>query len=130
MPLAQLSLESVPVLIQFIVGGSATVFLINQVLTFYKDHMREQPTPANTYATKNELSRVETEMKQSIGSLSDDLKAEASAQAGKRKAIYHQVEQLGRDMAAMKADNTTQTRQLFNVEQKVDRILERMPRIS
>ena len=137
--LAQLSLESVPSLIQFIIGGSATVFLVNQMLTFWKEHMKEQPTPSNTYATKVELTKVESELKASLGKiekeltdslteLGKDLKAEASSQAGKRKQIYHEIEQVGKDMAGLKADNVTQTRQLFNVEQKVDRILERMPR--
>lgn len=128
--IAQLSLDTIPSFVVFIVGGSATIFLINQVLTFYKAHIKEQPTPANTYATKVELTKVETELKDDIDSLTTALTNEANSQAGKRKKIYENIEQLGRDMAGLKADNVTQTRQLFNVEQKVDRILERMPRIQ
>lgn len=56
--LAQLSTENIPSLITVLVGGSAAIFLINQVLTFYKTHMKEQPTPANTYATKEEMKHT------------------------------------------------------------------------
>ena len=127
-PLAQLSLESMPSLVTFIVGGSAALFLVNQALTFYKEHIRERPTPADTYATKTELGRVETQLRESIGELADDLKEEVGAQAGKRKRIYESIEKLGQDMAAMKSDNTAQTRQLVNLEAKVDRLLERSSR--
>lgn len=137
--LAQLKLDSIPSFVMFIVGGSATIFLINQVLTFYKEHMKEQPTPSNTYATKVELSKVETELKSSLGEieteltgrlieLGKDLKIEASAQAGKRKQMYQEIEQVGRDMATVKADQINQTRQLFSMETKIDRLIERTPR--
>jgi hypothetical protein len=126
--LAQLTKDNSPSFLVFVGGASVSLFLINQALTFYKSHMKEQPAPAATYATKQELSRVEADMKESIGRLADAMTREVSSQAGKRKAIYEDLEQLGKDMAGLKADNTTQTRQLFNVESKVDRILERMPR--
>lgn len=80
--LAQLSLETIPSLVVFVVGGSATIFLINQVLTFYKQHMKEQPTPANTYATKEEMkfahgriSREREEINREIARLGEEQKA-------------------------------------------------------
>jgi hypothetical protein len=126
--LAQLTKDNSSSFLIVVAGGSLSIFLINQVLTFYKAHMKEQPPPSQTYATKQELARVETDMKDSIGKLADDLKAEAGAQAGKRKKIYEEIEQLGKDMAALKADSTTQSRHLFSIEQKVDRLIERTPR--
>jgi phytoene dehydrogenase-like protein len=126
--LVQISFEAIPSFVMFAIGGSAALFLINQALTFYKEHMREKPVPAATYATKTELAKVENDLKDSLTSLSLELKEEAQAQAGKRKAIYAKIEQLAHDTAGLKADNATQTRQLFNVEQKVDRVLERLPR--
>lgn len=53
--LAQIGADAVGPLVQWIIGGSAVMFLLNQVLTFYKQHIREQPTPSNTYATKEEM---------------------------------------------------------------------------
>ena len=80
--LAQLSLENIPPLITVLVGGSAAIFLINQVLTFYKQHMKEQPTPANTYATKEEMkfahgriSREREELNRELARLSEEQKA-------------------------------------------------------
>lgn len=128
MPIAQLALDTVPAFVTFVVGGSAALFLVNQALTFYKEHIKERPAPADTYATKTELSRVENQLRESIGELADDLKDEVGAQAGKRKRIYESIEKLGQDMAAMKSDNTAQTRQLVNLEAKVDRLLERSTR--
>lgn len=52
--LAQLSERTADALVVWMVGGSAAIFAINQVLTFYKAHIKEQPTPSDTYATKAE----------------------------------------------------------------------------
>ncbi len=126
--IAQLTKDNSSSFLIVVAGGSLSIFLINQVLTFYKAHMKEQPAPSATYATKQELARVETDMKESIGKLADAMGREVSAQAGKRKAIYEDLEQLGKDMAALKADSNTQSRHLFSIEQKVDRLIERNTR--
>lgn len=60
--LAQLSADTGSSLMTFLVGGSAALFLINQALTFYKQHIKEQPTPANTYATKDEMKQAHGRM--------------------------------------------------------------------
>ncbi len=52
--LAQLTERTADALVVWMVGGSAAIFAINQVLTFYKAHIKEQPTPSDTYATKAE----------------------------------------------------------------------------
>lgn len=76
--LAQLTTEALPSFVTFVIGGSASVFLLNQVLTFYKSHMKEQPTPANTYATKDELRQAHGRMdreKREFDAAIRDLKA-------------------------------------------------------
>lgn len=60
--LAQVSNDQINPLVQFVVGGSAAVFLLNQAITFWKEHMREQPTPSTTYATKEELRQAHGRM--------------------------------------------------------------------
>jgi hypothetical protein len=56
--LAQLTERTADALVVWMVGGSAAIFAINQVLTFYKAHIKEQPTPADTYATKAEHAEL------------------------------------------------------------------------
>lgn len=38
------------------------MFFLNQALTFYKVHMKEQPSPANTYATKEEHAALRNQV--------------------------------------------------------------------
>lgn len=56
--LAQIPEAAAASLVTWMVGFSAAVFFINQVLTFYKVHIKEQPSPANTYATKAEHAEL------------------------------------------------------------------------
>lgn len=60
--LAQITPDQIHPLVQVIIGGSAAIFLLNQAITFWKEHMREQPSPANTYATKEELRQAHGRM--------------------------------------------------------------------
>ena len=60
LPFAQLTPQILPPLVWWIAGFSLTLLLLNQALTFYKTHMREQPTPSHTYATKTELNELRT----------------------------------------------------------------------
>ena len=48
------------------------MFLLNQVLTFWKEHMREQPTPADTYATKEEHDALIAEVDARFDKLNED----------------------------------------------------------
>lgn len=81
--LAQLSLDSIPSLMTVLIGGSAALFLINQALTFYKEHMKEQPSPANTYATKEEMKHAHGR----IGRERDEINREITRLGEEQKAI-------------------------------------------
>lgn len=67
--LAQLSEQTADALVVWMVGGSAAIFAINQVLTFYKAHIKEQPTPADTYATKAEHAELRTRVDRMSGEI-------------------------------------------------------------
>lgn len=56
--LAQLSSAMAEPLVQWLVGASAAAFLLNQGLDLWKKHFRENPTPSNTYATKEQLKEA------------------------------------------------------------------------
>ncbi|HSI08820.1 MAG TPA: hypothetical protein VK985_09515 [Rariglobus sp.] len=60
--LAQVTADQIHPLVQFIIGGSAAVFLLNQAITFWKEHMREKPVPGETYATKEEMRQAHGRM--------------------------------------------------------------------
>lgn len=53
--LAQISTDMLGPIAPWLISASAVLFLVNQGITFYKDHFRESPIPADTYATKKEL---------------------------------------------------------------------------
>ena len=55
---AQLPADTVAPLVQWIIGGSAFVFLLNQGLSFYKEHIREKPLASETYATKAQMTEA------------------------------------------------------------------------
>lgn len=60
--LAQLSADMVGPVVTWILGASGAMFLLNQALTFYKDHIKEDPSPAGTYATKQDLKEAHGRM--------------------------------------------------------------------
>ena len=72
MLLAQLAADTVAPLVQWIIGGSAALFMLNQAITFWKDHLREQPAPADTYATKREHDALAVEVEARFRELAED----------------------------------------------------------
>lgn len=77
--LAQISADAVSPLVQWIIGASGAMFLLNQALGFYKSHLREQPAPRDTYATKDELRQAHGRMTREGEALAEviaELKAE------------------------------------------------------
>ena len=67
--LAQIPTEALGPVVPWLAGASICVFLANQALTFFKDHIREKPTPADTYATRAEHA----ELKQRVEHFSDEI---------------------------------------------------------
>jgi Skp family chaperone for outer membrane proteins len=92
------------------------VFILSAIVLARKVFGHE-PALHKEYATRSELQKMERELK-------DDL----TKQAGARKGMHQQIEQLGRDQAKLEAQNEFQIKQLTNLDGKIDRLLERMPR--
>jgi len=89
--LAQISYDQVPALVQWLIGGSVTVFLLNQILTFYKEHIRETPAPANTYATRA------------------DMDAELGRERGARKKMHEEMTEIQKSITALQIETKNQT---------------------
>lgn len=60
--LAQLSADMLGPVVPWIAGASLTLFFVNQAITFWKEHMRESPAPADAYATKQEMKEAHGRM--------------------------------------------------------------------
>lgn len=85
-------------LAKWLVGLSASVFLLNQVLTFFKQHMREQPAPASTYVTIPNFEKIEAErkadrqeIKNSLKEIKEDMLESNKYQARARQQIHRRV---------------------------------------
>jgi hypothetical protein len=66
-------------LVQWLIGLSTAIFMANQILSFYRDHIREKPTASDTYATKKEMAEAHGRMsreRKDIDSALDLLRAE------------------------------------------------------
>lgn len=91
MLLAQLSADLVPPLVQWLLGASASLFLLNQAITFWKEHMREQPAPADTYATKKEHEELAAEVEAKFITLATDRRRNVFELHGKIDALAREV---------------------------------------
>lgn len=60
----------------------------------------------------------------------DQMGIEFGRERASRKGIYEKIESQGRDIVALKSETASQTRQLHQLDGKIDRILERMPRTT
>lgn len=67
--LAQLTPDMLGPVVPWLLGASGVMLLLNQALSFFKDHIREKPTPADTYATRAEHA----ELKQRVEHISDEI---------------------------------------------------------
>jgi hypothetical protein len=95
--LAQLPEVEGPAFLAWLASAALALFLLNQAITFWKEHLREKPIPGETYATKvehNELrqrldavdGKIEANFREldrkrsvSIAGLHDDLTAKTEA---------------------------------------------------
>lgn len=102
--LAQLDLSQIPALVTVVVGGSALLFLVNQAMTFYKEHIRERPTPADTYATKEEHAR-----------LAEKMDVELGRERGARKKIHEEIAALQGDLKVIQAETSAHTQSFTNL---------------
>lgn len=111
--LAQISPDQVHPLVQFIVGGSAAVFLLNQAITFWKDHMREKPIPGETYAT---IALVKDLDRMAHGRMNRERDAAAAALVAAETRMQAECKRIAEEVAGY---NT-------NAEDRAKRINERI----
>ncbi|MBC8010058.1 MAG: hypothetical protein H7067_08175 [Burkholderiales bacterium] len=86
-PLAQISADQLGPLVPWLVGASAMLFLANQALTFWKEHMREKPIPGETYATKDQMREVHGRIKRERDEINRDIAAAAATAAAVRERL-------------------------------------------
>lgn len=101
-------------IVPWIVAASAVMFLLNQGITFWKDHLREQPSPPDTYATKHAL---EEGLRQAHGRMNrerDDAKAALGA------AETRMREELGRLTAEVTGYNTKAEDRASRINGRID----------
>jgi peptidoglycan hydrolase CwlO-like protein len=109
--LAQLVLESTPALITFLVGGSAALFLVNQALTFYKDHIKETPTPAGTYATLEKLD------------------VELGRERGARKQMHQEMTEIQKSITALQTETDSQSNDIGSIKDDIKNFNDRIDAI-
>jgi len=108
----------------------AVVVGLNQVVSFWKDHMRERPTPSDTYVT---IAQFERQMDQ----LSDELASDRAANkadhdgiftkiGGHERGINNNLISIQTKVAALDERSETTKATLTLLDQKVDRIVERL----
>ena len=99
--IAQLTPANLPSFVQFVIGGSATIFLLNQALRFYKDHIKEQPTPSNTYATKEELRQTHGRIAREREELNREIARVGEEQKAIRLVLDSEIKDLNRRIDAV-----------------------------
>lgn len=126
--IAQVTTEMLGPVVPWLVGLLLSIYIADRILNFWKSHMREDPRPAATYATKEELTKLEGDIRELFHGLQGRLDVEVRDQAGKRKKLYEAIEGVRGEVISLKTDNASQIRQLFSLETKIDRLIERSPR--
>ena len=100
--LAQISADQLGPIVPWLLGASAALFLLNQAITFWKEHMREAPAPADTYATKKELheahGRISRERKELDAAI-------AKAELTQKEASQRLDAELGAIRETLEANN-------------------------
>lgn len=107
--LAQVSADQIHPLVQFIIGGSAAVFLLNQAITFWKEHMREKPIPGETYAT---LAAVKEMDRQAHGRMNRERDAAANALAAAEARMQAECKRIAEEVGTFNANGEDRVRRI------------------
>jgi len=91
-----------------ILSIAAVCVALNAILGFWRDHVKEQPTPSETYATKQQHEEFKKQMD-----------AELGRERGSRKLIHQEVAALQADTKALKTETESQTRQLSDLKKQI-----------
>ncbi len=125
--LAQLSPDMIPPLVQWVIGASAAVFLLNQALDFYKSHIREQPTPSDTYATKKELAEAHGRMKREKGEADAKFAALAAEDIRLREKLDDEIAAIQQQLVA---NNTAAELRVGKLNDKLDTLIIGLGRVE
>ncbi|MBC8009961.1 MAG: hypothetical protein H7067_07680 [Burkholderiales bacterium] len=99
-PLAQISADQLGPLVPWLVGASAMLFLANQALTFWKEHMREKPIPGETYATLTQIKEVHGRIKRERDEINIALAKIEAAQAASAIRLDAELNAIREQLAA------------------------------
>lgn len=80
---------------------------------------RANPPLHKEYVTKEQHAKLEAEFR-----------TEAARQSNSRKGIYGQLEEQGKQIARLETNSEVQSRQLTNLDAKMDQVLMRLPRTN
>jgi hypothetical protein len=80
---------------------------------------RANPPLHKEYVTREQHAKLEQEFR-----------TESARQSNSRKGIYAQLEDQGKQIARLETNAEVQTRQLSNLDQKMDQVLLRLPRTN
>lgn len=116
--------------------GAGLMLMVKLALDLWKDHFREQPRPAETYVTQSRCGlemgalqaadqAMETDLRR-LGEKMDQVRDAVQSEASRRANIIHaRVDELGRELGAVAERATLTNQRLAQVDQKMDRLLER-----
>ena len=108
--LAQLPDPSSAASVGWIVLSFAAVCLaLNQIMSFWSKHVKERPTPSETYATKQQHDEFRKQMD-----------AELGRERGSRKMIHQEVAILQADTKSLRTETESQTRQLADLKKQIN----------
>jgi len=116
---------------QLLVSISATVFLANQIKTFFRPTAAEQIDSAKgKLVSKDECVSKCGHIGEKVDALDEEYNTRLTAMNGhsaqSRKAIYESLSKLGEDVASIKKADEFQTQRICEISLKVDRLIERI----
>ncbi len=111
-------------IVLWIWGACGTAFLANIVLNFWKQNMREQPRPSETYATKLEVNELERKLE-----LHKEREAEDAAK--RRAGIYTKIDETRRELSSEIADVKREIKEDFHsTHERIDELTKAVSRME
>lgn len=97
---------------------AAACVAINSIAGFWKTHVREQPSPSDTYATKREHS-----------ALADKMDVELGRERSSRKKMHEEVAAIQGDIKAMRSDAESRALQLGDLKRQIEGLNQRIDEV-
>lgn len=73
---------------------AAVMLILERGLALWKNHLRESPPPAQTYATRDECARRHASSAEEIVKLRQEFNAQIAHASDRRKETYEQIRQV------------------------------------